>query len=243
MSTSVGLAHDTGWDQTQILSNLYCVSKERWKSRIKRTIRIEVWENRIKRARAEQMEEAAAVWPAWKVHFTCFKSQTHTDTHTHTHTYTTLKASLKARLLLNPRAQSIWGISVSQSEFLFTQSLKAAFPSSILSFYLCPSSFFSVIKYSSQSLCYYVNRPETSAAPCLSEMPLQDTWPRSLSKMSVFFVIPFKITCILKKIYIYLLYTGVPDDFSKTTWRDPNRNALNLNLKVTGKQWSLFSGQ
>ncbi len=177
MSTSVGLAHDTGWDQTQILSNLYCVSKERWKSRIKRTIRIEVWENRIKRARAEQMEEAVAVWPAWKVHFTRFKSQTHT--HTLTHTHTTLKASLKARLLLNPRAQCIWGISVSQSEFLFTQSLKTDFPSSILYFYLCPSSFFSVNKYSSQSLCYYVNRLETSAAPCLSEMPLLDTWSRS----------------------------------------------------------------
>lgn len=130
MSTSVGLAHDTGWDQ--ILSNLCCISKE---SRIKRTIWIEVWENRIKHTRTEQMEEAVAVWPAWKVHFTAFKSQTHTHLHNS-------QGIIKSKTIFRILEQSVFGeFLVSQTEFLFTL-FENCFSSSILYFLLCLSSLF-----------------------------------------------------------------------------------------------------
>jgi len=133
MSTSVGLAHDKGWDQTRILSNLCCVSKERWKSWIKRTIRIEVWENRIKHTHAEQMEEAVAVWPAWKVHFTAFKSQTHT------HTYTTLKASLKAKLVSESRSTVYLGNFSESDKSFYLHSLWNLLCFLYLFFFVCVS--------------------------------------------------------------------------------------------------------
>lgn len=55
-----------------------------WKGRFKRTSRKEAWENKIKHAPTEQMEEAVAVWPARGMHFTSFMS------HKHTHTLTQL---------------------------------------------------------------------------------------------------------------------------------------------------------
>lgn len=169
MSTSVGLAHDTGWDQ--ILSNLCCISKE---SRIKRTIWIEVWENRIKHTRTEQMEEAVAVWPAWKVHFTAFKSQTHTHLHNS-------QGIIKSKTIFRILEQSVFGEFQWVRQSFYLHSLKTAFlPLSFIFYYVYHP--FSVIKYpdSSQSLSYYENRPEILIAPHLFEMPPPNTWPRSL---------------------------------------------------------------
>lgn len=123
------------------------------KSRIKRSIRIEVWENRIKHTGAEQMEEAVAVWPAWKVHFTRFKSQTHTRTHTHMYLHNS--QGIIKRKTFTESWSTVYLGNFSESEILFTLFLKAVFLPLAFLFDFCPSSFYYCPK-PSLFLCFAV---------------------------------------------------------------------------------------